>query len=71
MVSHTQRDPTIIQIISFEGARESPLGVNIPLIELLIRAFVRAQLTTIKVPLNRDTPVEGRRQRPKAFVNFG
>ena len=44
---YTQRDPKIIRIMSFEGSRENPPGMTIPVIGLLIGSVTTALLTTI------------------------
>ena len=71
MAPDTQRASEIVKIISFEGSREDPSGMTILLMKRAIKLLIRTLLTTIGVPLYRDTPVEGPGQRPKAFLNFG
>ena len=47
MAPYIQRRSKIIKIMSFEGPREDPPGVTIPLIRHFIRHLLKARLTTV------------------------
>ena len=48
--SYAQRDPKIIQLISFEGSRDDPSEVTIPLIGALIGPITVITINKWRVP---------------------